>query len=319
MDPGPCAASRRQSDGEPQIDLQVDFRQLYRFVAVAEAGQITRAAKALHLAQPALSLSIAKLEENLGLQLFERTARGVTLTVAGEAFYEKARVALTAAEEAHAALQPWLRGEATLILGLLPSVQPLVRPMLRRFMEARPDVDVQIRLLDPASRLRDLKRGEIDAELLFPPPPDDALVIETVAYAPRYVLLPESHPLASESELVFGQIAHETFPGRHPSVSEKWAAEAWLSDRRGHDPPVTREAPVTLDDLWTLIHAGKAIAVLPEFMVRQIASDGVRAVPLIDVEPLELGMARRKDDTRPVLAAFFEVVREFAQLARREP
>jgi DNA-binding transcriptional LysR family regulator len=297
---------------ETPIDLQLDFRQLSRFVAVVEEGQITRAAKELHLAQPALSQMIAKLEESLGVQLFERHARGVTLTPAGAAFYEKARVALRAAEEAQAALTPWLRTEGTLVLGLLPSVQPLMRPILRRFTEARPDVDVQIRLLDPSSRLRDLKRGDIDAELLFPPPPDESLVAVTVAYAPRYVLLAENHPLASHSELVFDQIANETFPGRHPSVSEKWAAEAWLSDRRGSDPPVTRETPITLDDVWTLIQAGKAISVLPEFMVTQIAGDGVRAVPLIDVEPLELALARRRDDDRPALEALFEVVREFA-------
>jgi DNA-binding transcriptional LysR family regulator len=73
---------------------------------------------------------------------------------------------------------------------------------------------------------------------------------------------------------------------------------------------VTRETPVTLDDLWTLVHAGKAISVLPDFMVKQIAGDGVRAIPLIDVEPLELGVARRKADTRATLTAFFEIVRE---------
>jgi DNA-binding transcriptional LysR family regulator len=284
-------------------------------VAVVEEGQITRAARELHLAQPALSQTIANLEKTLGIQLFERHGRGVSLTAAGAVFYEKARKALTAAEEAEAVLLPWLRAEGSLILGLLPSVQPLVRPILRRFLEENPDVDVQIRLLDPASRLRDLKRGDVDAELLFPPPPDDTLVIETVAYSRRYVVLAESHPLARESELVFDQIANETFPGRDPSVSERWAAEAWLSDRRGKDPPVTRETPVTLDDLWTLIHAGKAISVLPDFMIQQIASDGVRAVPLIDVEPMELGMARRKDDTRPSLLALFEVVRDFGPAA----
>jgi DNA-binding transcriptional LysR family regulator len=297
---------------EPSMEPELDFRQLSRFVTVVEEGQITRAARKLHLAQPALSLSIAKLEEALGLKLLDRTSRGVSLTAAGTVFYEKARVALAAAEDAHATLAPWVRAEAKLVLGLLPSVQPIVRPILRRFMEARPDVEVEMRLLDPASRLRDLKRGKIDAELVFPPPPEEDLVVETIAYADRYVLMPDTHPLASATGLTFEQIAGETFAGRHPSVSEKWAAEAWLSDRRGSDAPVTEETPVTLDDLWALIHASKAISVLPEFMVRQVASDGVSAVPLTDVEPLELGMARRRDDERPVLLAFFDVVRDFS-------
>jgi DNA-binding transcriptional LysR family regulator len=297
---------------------QFDLRQLSFFAAVVEEGQITRAAKKLHVAQPALSQTIAKLEEAVGFQLFERHARGVSLTAAGAAFYEKARIALEAAEEAQAVLGPLVRADGKLVVGLLPSVQPLIRPILRRFLEVRPDVEVQIRLLDPASRLRDLKRGDIDAELLFPPPPDDSLVIETIGYQQRYVVLSENHPLATQSELVFDQIANETFPGRHPDVSEKWAEEAWLSHLRESDPPLTRETPVTLDDLWTLVHAGKAISVLPDFMVKQITGDGVRAIPLIDVEPLELGMARRKADTRPVLIDFFEIVREVASSHRQE-
>lgn len=248
----------------------------------------------------------------MGLPLFERHARGVSLTPAGAAFYEKARIALTAGEEAQSVLGPWLRAEGSLIVGFFPSVQLVARPILRRFMEAHPDVDVQIRHLDPRSRLRDLKRRAIDAELLFPPPRDADLVVETVGYARRFVLLSESHPLAAEKGLIFDQIANETFPGRHPSVSEKWADEAWLSGRRGHDPPVTAEQPLTLDETWALIRAGKAVAVLPDFMVQQIAGDGVRAVPLVDVDPLELGMARRKGDERPVVTSFFEVVRDLA-------
>jgi DNA-binding transcriptional LysR family regulator len=63
--------------------------------------------------------------------------------------------------------------------------------------------------------------------------------------------------------------------------------------------------PVTVDELWALIYAGKAIAVLPEFMVSPTAGDGVRAVPLTDVEPLEVGLARRADDARLVVENLF--------------
>src|SRR5712692_1492364 len=74
--------------------------QLRNFVTVAEEGQMTRAARKLHLAQPALSQAISQLESELGLVLLERHARGVTLTAAGEAFLPKARAALEAADDA---------------------------------------------------------------------------------------------------------------------------------------------------------------------------------------------------------------------------
>src|SRR5437899_1980836 len=85
--------------------------QLLYFVTVAEEGQLTRAAKRLHLAQPALSQAISQLEGELGVELFERHARGVNLTHAGEVFLEKARIALAAGEEAAATARALARSE----------------------------------------------------------------------------------------------------------------------------------------------------------------------------------------------------------------
>src|SRR5437764_7545890 len=77
-----------------------ELRQLRYFVMIADEGQITRAASRLHIAQPALSQAIAHLEARLGVALFVRHARGMTLTPAGEAFLGAARTALTALEDA---------------------------------------------------------------------------------------------------------------------------------------------------------------------------------------------------------------------------
>jgi DNA-binding transcriptional LysR family regulator len=285
-----------------------DIRQLYYFVTTAEEGQITRAAAKLHVAQPALSQAIAKLEATADVKLFERHSRGVNLTPAGAAFFEKARLAVTAVQEAADVLGPWVRAESAVVLGFSPSFHPIARPIMRRLMEENPDVQVRVRHLHPANRLVDLKGGLIDAELMLPPPPADPdLVVATVFRSPRYVLLPDSHPLSGEAAIRFDEIANETFPGRHPSVSEEWCAEAWLSDRRGHDPPVTTETPLTLDEVWALVSTGKAVSVLPGFMVPPIEGHGVRAIPLSDVEPIAIGLARRRDDTRAVVGALFDV------------
>ena len=78
--------------------MPLRLEQLRYFVTVAEEGQMTRAARKLHLAQPALSQAIAQLESELGIDLLVRHARGVTLTPAGETFVPKARLALAAAD-----------------------------------------------------------------------------------------------------------------------------------------------------------------------------------------------------------------------------
>ena len=290
-----------------------DIRQLAYFVTVAEEGQITRAAAKLHIAQPALSQTMAKLEAAVGVRLLDRHPRGISLTPAGEAFIEKARVAVRSAEEAASIVGPWRRAEGTLVVGFLPTFDQLARPAIRRFVESNPGVEINVRQLQPAERLRNLRAGTVDVEMLLAPPLDAPdLVVATVHSSRRFVLLSEGHPLAHESSVRFEQISGETFPGRHPSVSEEWARAAWLSERRGYDPPVTEETPLTLDEVWALVYAGKAISVLPGFMVRSVEGDGVCAVPLADVEPLEIAMVRRGDDERPMVLELFEIAAELA-------
>jgi DNA-binding transcriptional LysR family regulator len=279
----------------------LDLRQFHYFVVVVEEGQMTRAAARLHIAQPALSQAIGKLESELGVQLFERHARGVSPTEAGEAFFEKAAAALIAVEEAEEALDPWLLSAPRLIVGFSHSVGDIARGLLRPYMLAWPDVEVQTRHLAPPERLVELKRGGVDVELLYPPPREPELIERVVSVSPRYVVLSESHRLAGERSLVFAQIEGETLPARHPSVAKELAEDAWLSSYRDTPPRLSESAPTSLDELWTLVSLGRAVAILPEFAVPRMQGDGVRAIPLVDVDPLEVCLALRREDVRPVV------------------
>jgi DNA-binding transcriptional LysR family regulator len=291
----------------------IDLRHLRYLVVVIEEGQITRAAERLHLAQPALSQSIAKLETQLGVRLLERRPRGIEPTPAGAAFYAKARLALIAVEEAQDALLPWARSEVRLSLGFIPVLGLVARPWLRRFIGSYPDVDLQTRHLTALERLTELKRGRIDVELLFPPPRDPEVASSVILRSPRYVLMHDEHRLAKSESLEYDQIAGETVPARHPSVPEDWAEEAWLMNYRGSRTKFTKEAPTTADEVWALVSAGKAISVLPEFMVEPAQGHGVRAIPLSDVEPVEVALARRRDDTRSTVSALFDAAQQAAE------
>src|ERR1700694_2053288 len=101
------------------------------FVGVAEEGQITRAARNLHIAQPALSQAITHLETQLGVELLERPPRGVSLTDAGERFFTKARLALAAAADAELTAMSLTRAARNEIaLGFLGSPPVLDAPAL---------------------------------------------------------------------------------------------------------------------------------------------------------------------------------------------
>ena len=155
----------------------------------------------------------------------------------------------------------------------------------------------QTRHLTPQERIVELRRGRIDAELMFPPPREADLEHLLVLRSPRYVLMHERHPLAGERAVDYAQIAHERVPARHPSVPADWAQEAWLMNFRGSSPEVTKERPTSADEVWALVAAGKAISVLPGFVVAGAEGQGVRAVPLADVDPVDVALVRRADDT----------------------
>lgn len=283
----------------------IDLRQLQYLVVVVEEGQITRAAQRLRVAQPALSQAISRLESQLGVRLLERLPRGIEPTPAGTAFFEKARDALTAVEEAEDVVHPWARTEARLVLGFLPVLGSMARPWLRRFIGEHPGVELETRHLTPQERIVELRRGRVDAELMFPPPRDGDLEHLLLLRSPRFVLMHDAHPLAGARSVEYAQIAHERVPARHPSVPADWAQEAWLMNFRGSEPEVTKERPTSADEVWALVAAGKAISVLPGFMVAGAEGQGVRAVPLSDVDPVEVALVRRADDTRSTVLALF--------------
>src|SRR5947208_9466191 len=126
-----------------------ELRQLRYFVAVAEEGQLTRAANRLHIAQPALSQAIAHLEQRLGVALFVRHARGMTLTPAGEAYLEAARTAVTAVADADRAAQSRSRAHCDLLEWGFLSWPPMVQApeLFDAFATANPDAQVSFRAL----------------------------------------------------------------------------------------------------------------------------------------------------------------------------
>ncbi|HWI55614.1 MAG TPA: LysR family transcriptional regulator, partial [Bacillota bacterium] len=128
------------------VTLSMELRHLRYFVATAETENVSRAALKLHVSQPALSRQIRDLEEELGLALFERSAKSVRLSEAGRAFLPEARAVLQRAETAVTAARALAAGgHGELHVGYAPS--PTVRllpPTLRAFQSQSPTVRVKL-------------------------------------------------------------------------------------------------------------------------------------------------------------------------------
>ncbi|WP_028605346.1 LysR family transcriptional regulator [Ottowia thiooxydans] len=178
----------------------MDLKQLEHFVAVVERGSISRAAAALHLAQPSVSKQMTLLEKSLGQRLLERTGRGVTPTEAGRALLGHARTMLNAAAQARLEITDMCEEPTGKVVVGLPNrvALGLCVPLLKEFRKRMPKamLSVQEGLSVP---LRDgLIQGRIDIAMMFDPVLTPLLSFETVMREPLMLFAPANHRMPSE-------------------------------------------------------------------------------------------------------------------------
>jgi DNA-binding transcriptional LysR family regulator len=290
----------------------VDLRQLRYFVAVAEAGSLTRAAAGLHIAQQSLSEQIRGLEAELGAPLFERSSRGVRLTDVGTVLLRDARPLLAQAARAVETARRAARGEgAELRVGFLSSVANyMLPPVVRAFRELYPEVTLHVEDVSIADLVERVRTGELDAGLSRPPLVDD-LATEEVLREPVAAVLPEGHRLAGRCELDLAELADEpwvltprnSWPPWHRQYDEDFA-------RAGFAPRVVQRA-ATVQNLLALVAAGVGVTRLT-MSARTLRGSGVTFVPLRGDEALVV-VVWRPGARNAALSALREVVRDVAR------
>lgn len=289
----------------------MELRHLFYFVAVAEELHFGRAAQRLHMAQPPLSQQIRSLEDELGVQLFQRTKRHVELTEAGQAFLSEARLTLAQAEHAIEVARRAGRGETgRLAVGFVGTTTYEVLPIIiRAFQQSYPDVELILHELTTAQQVQALHDKHIHIGLLRPPINDDMLAFETIHREPIGLVLPESHPLAQQTPLAsVAALAQERFImfPRHLGIG-LYDQVISLCQDAGFSPQVRQEA-VQMQTILALVAAGLGIALVPA-SARHLRNNGIVYRPLEDVHVYtELAMAWRKKDISPVAQAFRRLV-----------
>ncbi len=288
------------------------LEQLRYFVAVAEEGQFSRAARKLHIAQPALSQAVAQLESELGFELLTRHARGVTPTAAGETFLAKAQVALAATRDATLTAQSLARaGTGRLELGFLGSPPMVDAPHLfAAFAQAHPATQLSFRGLSFPRGSTASWLAEVDVALCHSPTSDPDVRIQPLWGERRTVVAHESHPLAERHELTVGEVLDETFLGYDPAVDPIWAGFWRLDDhRRGRTPRMTADRALSLPASVSIIASGRAITTVPACQAATIEKilPGVVAIPLRDAHPALLSLVWRRDNHNPLVAALADV------------
>jgi len=302
-----------------------DLRQLHYFLAIAETGNFRRAAEQAHISQPALSQRMKALEEDLAVSLFTRSARGVRLTAAGEAFARGARQVLRDAEQAIAGARLADRAEdgaLTIAFNEIGGQQPVVGTVLALFRAAFPRVVVSLRELGRAAQHEGLRTGAIDAAFHYSlPGAATGFATEVLDTRSFGLILPEGHALAREPALAMGHLADQPMALMGRDVNEETYDGIVAAFARTATPlQVTAEASSDAG-LLTLVRAGfgLGIAMLGH---RRCAWDGLamRRVSGLDMAK-DFVMTWNEANRLPSLAKFVALVREtrrHAELAPRE-
>lgn len=297
----------------------MELRQLRHFIAVAEELNFTRAARRANITQPALTRSIAALEDELCVILVDRSKRQIELTTAGAAFLEDARQALgyvkratqnaqRAGRLAHGSLKVGVTG----ILNL-----PFLSRSFEAFHRAHPEVEIEIQELFTRQQLEPLSEGTLDVGFVVLPIEDERISNAVILQEAFMVLLPQAHELAGLNEVPIEALAIEPFlmiPREfHPPAHDHILSMLW---HNGVEPRIApeRATPQTRNNL---VAGGFGITLtlpswpmdLPGLVKRPIWYPSHHQPMLI-----EEAVAWKRDNPSALVAAFVEIVRTLMPL-----
>ena len=222
--------------------MNITFRQLRVFTEVARHLSFARAAQALHLTPPAVTMQVKEIESQVGLPLFERQGRVVSLTTTGEYFLVYAKRLLATLKDAEDAMARFRKLETGLLtIGMVSTAQYFLPSLLTRFRDEHPGVDIRLRVTNNREALLELLRAnDVDLAVMGRPPSELATRAEPFAAHPLVFVAPADHPLNAIDRPPASML--ESFPlvVRESGSGTRAAMEHFLRASRVA-PPITME------------------------------------------------------------------------------
>jgi DNA-binding transcriptional LysR family regulator len=294
-------------------NISIDLRRLRFFLAVAEELHFRRAAARLHISQPPLSAAIRGLEEDLGVVLFKRTTRRVSMTPAGRVLADEAIALFSRLRQTEELVKRVGRGEeGVLSVGFIGISTVMGLPQIvRRYREQFPSIALRLEELPSATVEAEVRAGGLDVGFLrsidpLVPPLDGRLFVED----PYHVALPEGHRLAARKSVSLSDLDGEPllfFPRSfQPRIHDTWITAFHTAKVT---PNLIQEIRTHQTEL-TLVAAAMGIALVPASAAAE-RREGVAYRPLeADVPPVRVYAAWHRDRLSPAVARFVESLGE---------
>jgi len=262
------------------------LRQLQVFEAVARNLSFARAARELHLTQPAVSMQVKSLEQQAGLPLFERIGKKIFLTELGTELHRHSRAIdqqLREADEALAARKGLSQGR--LVITMVSTAKYFVPPLLARFLKQHTGVTVKLSANNREVVLKQLADNEVDLAIMGRTPQGMDAVAEPFARHPHVVIAAPGHPLAKKRRIPLARLAEETFLIREPGSGTRGLLERLFA--RHHLPLNVSMEMASNETIKQAVQAGMGISLLSlhtielELKTRRLAVLDVQGLPIV--------------------------------------
>lgn len=291
--------------------LRFDLDDLQAMVAVVEQGGFRAAALALNLSQPALSRRVSKLEEALGVQLFERTTRRVALTLVGREFYGRAVEILQGVEASLHNIGDLSLSLGEVTIASVPSVaHNFLPPIMQRFHLRFPRI--RLRIVDEGANavLNTVARGDADFGVNFLGADEPGIDFEPILHERFVMACRFDHPLANRRAVSWDDI------GKHPYMTVAKSSGNRMVLDRARAPGDKQLASMVevrhVSTLLEMVKAGLGIAVVPQLAMPTDSASALRSVPMKgEGITRSLGVIRRAGRVlSPAAQNFYDLVKE---------
>ncbi|WP_052352746.1 selenium metabolism-associated LysR family transcriptional regulator [Neobacillus dielmonensis] len=301
----------------------MNLNKLDAFILVVEKGSFSESAAALHSSQPAISLKIKSLEEDLGFELLDRGASGIHLTPAGALVYQAAKEMIKTwrrLEDDLVGFQDTLTGNLTIGASTIPGTY-LVPAMIKRFRDRFPKVDVSIEISDSEETLKKLLNQQIDAAIVGMQPTAAKLNSQKLATDSLVLITPTHHPLLETGDPAVNELQHYEFVVREKGSGTRKRMEEYLA---AHDL-VLDNLPISLsigstEGVIAAVEAGLGISFVSK-LAAQPAVNANRVRVIEKINPIQRSFyftVLKETENRPIIKELTNVLISHEPLEERE-
>ncbi len=304
----------------------MDTERMRYFICVAECLSFTQAARQLYISQPTLSNKIADLEGELGVPLFDRTTRSVSLTGAGEYFFAEARQIIHNMDELTIRVKAMSKGKfGRLSFGFLDIIAyRLIEATISNFTHNYPDIKLQIQKLTHSELTRFVADGTVDLAFImnYRDPGLSNIAYKKILSSRLMVLLPKDHHLANQSSIKLNDLENEPLLSvRKSDALTLVNTITSICNNKGFPPKFVGECSGP-EELAISVSSGLGIAIVSYFLSSVLSySKNLRLIPISHITTTtDLYFVYRKDNPNPCIQAMLEcAVQTSAEINAEEP